>query len=165
MATAFIVIIFATLAAEAALSRRHERILRAEGAIEPPHDVYRAMQMAYPACFVALTAEALLRHGAALAAAPAGAMVFGTAKLLKYWAIASLGPRWSFRVLVLPGRPLVTRGPYRYLRHPNYLAVIGELAGTALTLGAPAAGIVSVLGFGVLIARRIAVEERALGLR
>ena len=48
--------------------------------------------------------------------------------------------RWSFRVLVLPGAPLVTTGPYRYLRHPNYLAVLGEFAGVALALAAPVTG-------------------------
>ena len=89
---------------EAARSRRNEAILRARGAVEPPGDVYAWMQIAYPGCFVAIVAEAALRQQPAGAAAVAGAVIFVLAKALKYWAIAALGDRWTFRVLVLPGR-------------------------------------------------------------
>jgi methyltransferase len=95
----------------------------------------------------------------------AGLVLFGVAKALKAWAIASLGPRWTFRVLVPPGDALVTRGPYRLLRHPNYLAVLGEIVGVALTVWAPITGALTLLGFGGLLVRRIAVEDRALGRR
>jgi methyltransferase len=91
--------------------------------------------------------------------------VFVLAKAVKYWAIATLGPRWTFRVLVPPRSTLVTGGPYRVMRHPNYLGVIGELAGFALMAHAAAAGTASVLMFAWLIARRIGVEERALRIR
>jgi methyltransferase len=76
--------------------------------------------------------------------------------------MAHLGPRWTFRVLVLPGAPLVRSGPYRLLRHPNYVAVIGEILAIAVALQAPAAGVIATLGFGWLIWRRIDVEKRAL---
>ena len=123
------------------------------------------MQWAYPACFVAMAVE-----GASSAASPgiravAGGAVFVAAKALKCWAIASLGTRWTFRVLVLPGVPLVTRGPYRWLRHPNYLAVVGELLGFAVVVGAPVTGVLSVIGFGALMLRRIRVEDSALDRR
>ena len=62
----------------------------------------------------------------------AGAVLFALAKGLKYWAIATLGDRWTFRVLVPPQSTRITSGPYRFLRHPNYAAVAGELAGMAL---------------------------------
>ena len=65
-------------------------------------------------------------------------------------------------MLVLPGAPLVVTGPYRLLRHPNYVAVIGEIVAVAVALQAPVAGVVAALGFGWLIRRRIVVEERAL---
>lgn len=89
--------------------------------------------------------------------------MFGLAKALKGWAISSLGTRWTFRVLVPPGDRLVASGPYRFLRHPNYLAVGGEIAGAALLVGAFFSGVVFLAGFGWLMRRRIAVEERALG--
>jgi methyltransferase len=153
---------FVPMLAEARRSRRHERALRALGAVEPSDDVYQAMQIAYPACFVAMVAEAWVREVPLGWSFGAGAAVFVAAKAIKYWAIATLGHRWTFRVLVLPGRPLVTAGPYRLLRHPNYLGVAGELAGAALMAHAPLAGAVSLVGFGILLLARIRVEERAL---
>jgi len=88
--------------------------------------------------------------------------MFLAAKLLKLWAIATLGLRWSYRVLVLPGAPLIAAGPYAHLRHPNYLAVFGEITGFAMMMGAFWTGIGSILLFGVLVRRRIAIEENAL---
>ena len=85
-----------------------------------------------------------------------------SAKILKWWAILSLGPFWTFRVIVVPGVPLIVKGPYRWLRHPNYVAVMGELAGIAVAAGAPVSGFVAVVVFGALLIKRIAVEERAL---
>ena len=92
-----------------------------------------------------------------------GLAIFGLAKALKVWAISSLGWRWSYRVLVLPGQPLVSTGPYRFLPHPNYLAVVGEMIGVSLIVWAPITGILSLLGFGRLMIARIGVEDRALG--
>jgi methyltransferase len=92
-----------------------------------------------------------------------GLGVFGVAKALKIWAISTLGIRWTFRVLILPGAPLITAGPYAFIRHPNYVAVAGEMAGIALLVCAPVTGTLAVLGFGALMRRRIAVEDRALG--
>ena len=92
----------------------------------------------------------------------AGLVLFGWAKALKFWAMTHLGARWTFRVLVLPGAPLVATGPYRLLRHPNYVAVMGEIVAVAVALQAPVAGVAAALGFGWLIRRRIVVEERAL---
>jgi methyltransferase len=91
-----------------------------------------------------------------------GVIVFALAKAIKYWAIATLGSRWSFRVLVPPASSLIQRGPYRFMRHPNYLGVMGELAGMAIISQSIIAGSLSVLVFAVLIAKRIRVEERAL---
>lgn len=147
---------------EARVSATHEKALRARGATEAPDDVYGAMRIAYPAAFVVMGAEGMWRG---LPAGPwivAGAIVLLAAKALKYWAITALGDRWTFRVLVVPRAPLVTSGPYRHLRHPNYLAVLGEFAGFGTLLGAPIASILTTLGFSVLLRRRIEVEERAL---
>ena len=153
---------FVPMLVEARRSRRNERTLRTLGAIEAAGDVYRAMQLAYPACFVAMVAEAFVRDVSLERSFAAGAIVFVAAKAIKYWAIATLGDRWTFKVLVLPGHPLVTAGPYRLLRHPNYVGVVGELVGAALMAYAPLAGAASVLVFGVLLLARIRVEERAL---
>ena len=160
-----LLVAFGPMLFEARLAARHDRALRAGGAVEPPDDVFQWMQVVYPAVFVAMVAEALFRPHRADAPAFAGGCLFALAKALKYWAIASLGPRWTFRVLVPPHSNLVTGGPYRFMRHPNYLGVIGEIAGFALMAHAVLTGPASVLIFAWLIARRIGVEERALHIR
>lgn len=158
-------IAFVPMLLEAWRSAANERRLRAAGAIEPAGDVYAAMQFAYPACFLAMVLEAWMRGHAIGAPVVAGGAVFAGAKALKYWAIAVLGERWTFRVLVPPQSERTLRGPYRVFRHPNYAAVVGELVGFALLARAPVAGALAVAGFGVLLVVRIRVEERALGLR
>ena len=147
---------------EMQLSRFNERRLRAQGAAEPADDVYRTMAWAYPASFVAMAAEGALFGPPPGTTTLIGVALFGLSKALKFWAIASLGPRWTFRVLVPPGATLVTGGPYSVVRHPNYVAVVGELVSMALMVGARVSGPVAVLFFAWLIMRRIRVEERAL---
>jgi methyltransferase len=158
-------LVFIPMLLEAVVSRRNERELRAMGATEPADDVFHLMQLAYPAAFLAILAEGWLRGPRMDTLVPAGFAIFVGAKLLKYWAVISLGPRWTFRVLVPPGSSLVVLGPYRMLRHPNYIAVMAELVGAALIAHALIAGVCAVVVFALLIRRRIFVEERALGLR
>ena len=157
--------VLAVMAGEAVLSAHNASVLRARGAVEPHGDVYRLMQWAYPLGFIAMALEGAARGPSPPPVMLAGLVVFGAAKALKAWAISSLGPRWSFRVLVPPGEPPVVRGPYRLISHPNYLAVAGEIVGVALIVGALVSGGVTVVGFGWLMLRRIAVEDRALGRR
>ena len=160
-----VAIAFVPMLAESARSSSNERRLRAAGAVEPADDVFGAMRLVYPACFVAMIIEAWVRRRGMTGVAAAGLVIFALAKSLKYWVIYTLGERWTFRVLVPPGSQRTLSGPYRFLRHPNYLAVIGELGGFALTAGAWSSGIASLLAFGALLRARIRIEERALGLR
>jgi methyltransferase len=157
-----LVLAFVPMAFEARLAARHDRALRLAGAAEPRDDVFPVMQVAYPTAFLGMALEAATRNSRVNAICFAGIVVFTLAKAIKYWAIATLGPRWTFRVLVPPASTRIAHGPYRFMRHPNYLGVIGELAGMALIAGAPVAGAASVVVFVVLIAARIRVEERAL---
>jgi methyltransferase len=85
------------------------------------------------------------------------------AQALRYWAAASLGDRWNVRVLVVPGAPPVTKGPYRFVRHPNYLAVIVEMLALPIYCGAPRTAVFATLGNALLLAGRIRIEEGALG--
>jgi len=148
---------------ELILSRSNEKTLRRRGAIEPAGDVYRTLAWAYPMMFVVMAIEGAFGGPPPGAMAAAGVLVFLVAKVLKFWAIATLGTRWTYRVLVPPDAPLVTSGPYAWVRHPNYLAVFGEIAGIAMLVGAPFTGAISLITFGGLVRKRIAVEERALG--
>ena len=165
-------VIVGLMLAETAVSRRHEQQLRARGALEPPGDPYRALALLYPAAFVVMGIEGAWRAAQPApapidaAAAPAwflsGLILFVASKALKYWAIAALGDRWSFRVLVEPGVPLVASGPYRYVTHPNYIAVVGELVGAAMMDGALVTGPVMTAAFGLALAARVRFENGVL---
>lgn len=154
-------IVFVMMGLEAARAARNERRQRARGGIEPPGDVYSVMRLAYPLAFAVMGIEGWWR-GAHGYAAWAGAVVFGTAKALKWWAIVALGDCWTFRVVVVPGATRIHAGPYRWLTHPNYIGVIGELIGVAWWVHAPVSGPIVVAGFGLLILARLRVERRAL---
>lgn len=151
------------MAGEAVLSAFNERALRQRGAIEPPGDVIALMRWAYPGAFIAIGVEGALSGPAPPNVLMGGLALFGLAKALKIWAISSLGSRWSYRVLVVPGEALVTTGPYRFIAHPNYLAVVGEIISAALIVWAPIAGTLATIGFGWLMIQRMTVEDRALG--
>jgi len=154
--------VFGTMLIEARRAARNERAQRARGGVEPADDVYGLMRIAYPVAFAAMLAEGVLGAPASPAVVAAGLAVFAAAKALKWWAILTLGPFWTFRVIVVPDAPLVRGGPYRWLRHPNYVGVVGELAGVAVAAAAPVSGVAAITGFGVLLFKRIRVEERML---
>ena len=161
-ALAIAVVVFAAMIVEARRAARNDRAQRRQGGIEPPGDVYKWMRLLYPAAFAAMIAEGVWRGAPPGGVAAGGAIVFAGAKLLKWWAIVTLGPFWTFRVIVVPGRALVSRGPYRWLRHPNYVGVVGELVGVALMTGAVIAAPVISAIFTALLLKRIRIETRAL---
>ena len=157
-----LVVVAAIMLLETRVSRANELRLRAQGAVEPAGDVYRIMQIAYPSAFVLMALEGALTGPRPGLTTVVGALVFLLAKGLKFWAIASLGPRWTFRVLVPPGAVSVTSGPYSLISHPNYVAVVGELVGMAVLVGARVTGPFATALFGMLMWRRIRIENDAL---
>lgn len=163
MLIALCLLVFLPMLIEARLAARNERGQRARGGIEPPADVYAMMRVAYPGAFLVMIGEGAVRGTPAPTVVAVGALLWIAAKALKWWAIRSLGPAWTFRVIVVPGARLVGSGPYRYLRHPNYVAVVGELVAVALMAGARVMGPLATGLFCLLILRRIAVEHRSLG--
>jgi methyltransferase len=85
---------------------------------------------------------------------------------IRVWVLATLGRRWTTRIIVLPGVPLVTTGPYRFVSHPNYLVVIGEIATLPLCLGLPWYALIFSVANLAVLAIRIRAEDGALaGLR
>jgi methyltransferase len=164
-------VVIGLLLAETRISVRHEAALRERGAVEPPGDVYRGLAIVYPLAFLLMGAEGLWR-AVSRVDAPVGAMapawwvagigLMVASKALKYWAIANLKDRWTFKVLVLPGAPLVRTGPYRYVDHPNYIAVCGELSAMALMMSAWMTGPVMALAYAIALRTRLRVETRAL---
>jgi methyltransferase len=162
IALAALAVVAALMLVELWISTRNERLLLSRGALAAHDPVYGTMRWAYPAVFVAMAGEGVLSAPAPRSLVLAGAAVFLGAKLFKFWAIAALGGRWTYKVLVLPGVPLVTSGPYRFIRHPNYVGVVGELIGMALITEARFTGAAGVVFFSWLLSRRIRAEEQAL---
>ena len=162
IAAAALLVVLLFMLGELKVSTRNERLLRTRGAVEPPDPVYSTMRWAYPAVFVAMTVEGMLFGPAPRRVLVAGIAIFAIGKVIKLWAIATLGERWTYKVLVLPGVSLVTGGPYRFVRHPNYVGVVGELVGMALITSARVTGPLALAFFSWLLLRRIQAEDRAL---
>jgi methyltransferase len=139
------------------LSYRNTRRLLAHGAIEVGAHHYPFIVSLHAAWLLALWAWAR-DQDVNLTALAAYLVLQG----LRLWALVALGPRWTTRIIVLPGKPLVASGPYRFVSHPNYAVVVGEIALLPLALHLPRLALVfTILNLAVL-AVRIRVERRAL---
>ena len=88
--------------------------------------------------------------------------LFGLVELGRIWVLATLGKRWTTRIIVVPGETLVRRGPYRFLNHPNYAVVVGEIALLPLVFGLWRTAIIFSLLNAVVLTIRIRAENRAL---
>jgi len=149
--------------AELRLARRHQQALLARGGIEVAPGHYRVMVLLHAAFLTACPLEVwLLRRPFRPALGAAMAALLAAAQALRYWAIAALGERWTTRIVCLPGAPLVTAGPYRFLRHPNYLAVVVEMAALPLLHGAWLTAAVFSAANALVLRVRIRQEEWAL---
>jgi methyltransferase len=148
---------------ELRLSRRHARKLLARGGVEAGQRHLPWMILLHAAFLLACPAEVLLLHRPLIPALAAPAfLAFLAAQALRYWAIATLGERWTIRVIALPGAPPVLRGPYRWIRHPNYSGVVVEFLAIPLIHTAWLTALVGSLLNGVLLTARIRAEETLL---
>lgn len=161
---AFLALLYAERGLELLISRRHARLAFAAGGMETGQGQYRVMVAIHAVFPLACAGEVLALHrtfpGALGFAALASALA---AQALRWWAAATLGRRWSTRIIVVPGARPVTSGPYRYLRHPNYLAVMLEAATVPLIHAAWLSAIVFVAANAALLSVRVPAEERAMG--
>lgn len=150
---------------ELVLARRNARIVRAWGAIEHAAEQLPWFVALHAAFSLALVCEVLALRTRPGPAWPAWLAALVAAEALRYAAIRALGPWWNVRILVRPGAAPVRRGPYRWLRHPNYVAVVVELAALPMLFGAWRTAVAFSAANLILLAWRIPAEERALGLR
>ena len=88
--------------------------------------------------------------------------LFAMLLIARFWVIATLGPRWTTRIIALPDAPLVKEGPYRFLNHPNYWVVIGEIAVLPLVFGLPWVALIFTALNGIVLWIRVREENRAL---
>ena len=149
--------------AELLLSRRNAARAFARGATETGQTHYRVMA-AFHTCFL-IACAALASRMETWPGTFGWMALFGAllAQGLRYWAIATLGDRWNVRVITLPGAPPITSGPYRWVRHPNYIAVALELLFVPLIFGGWGVALAFSVGNALLMLTRIRVEEAALG--
>lgn len=93
-------------------------------------------------------------------------VIFLLLQVLRVWVLATLGPRWTTRIIVQPGLPLVAKGPYRWISHPNYVVVVGEISVLPLCLGLPWVALAFSIANAAVLTIRIRAENAALlGLR
>jgi methyltransferase len=149
--------------AELVVSARHARRLRARGGVEVGRGHYRPMVAVHASFLLACAAEALAWPSPPPPIAAVALAVAALAQALRWWAIATLGERWTTCVIALPSAPPVTRGPYRFVRHPNYVAVVLEMAAVPLAYGSWRTALVFSAVNAVVLAVRVRAEERALG--
>ncbi|MGB8274468.1 MAG: isoprenylcysteine carboxylmethyltransferase family protein [Alphaproteobacteria bacterium] len=91
--------------------------------------------------------------------------LYGALLLFRVWVMASLGPYWTTRIVTMPGAPLRANGPYRWLNHPNYLLIAGELAVAPLIFGAWQIAAVALVAHAIVTRQRIALEDKVLAER
>jgi methyltransferase len=148
---------------ELVVSERNRRWSLAHGGVESGTGHYPVMVLLHSGLLVGALAEVLLLDRPFLPwlGWPMLALVV-VAQLLRWWCITTLGHQWCTRIVVVPGSPTVTSGPYRWLRHPNYLAVVVEGFALPLVHTAWVTATVFTAANAVLLRTRIAAEEEAL---
>jgi methyltransferase len=143
--------------AELFLARRNTAALLAKGAFEVAPKHYSAIVLMH-----VLWLASLWIFGAARTVDPSWLAVFLALQVLRAWTLKTLGPRWTTRIIILPGAPLVANGPYCFLSHPNYLVVVGEIAVLPLCLGLPWVALLFSGANAILLSIRIRAETIAL---
>jgi methyltransferase len=151
---------------ELGISGRNSNRMLAHGGLESGQGHYRTMVAMHGAWLLACAFESIAIPRTISPILSTGALTMAAgAQALRYWAIWTLGERWNTRIIVIPGAMPVTGGPYRFLRHPNYVAVMIEIAAIPLIR----ANWYTAVGFSIanamLMAVRIPAEERAMGAR
>jgi methyltransferase len=148
---------------ELAITRRHAARLAARGGVVAGQGHYRWMVLLHTSLLVAAPLETwALGRPFVPPLAAATTLLVVLSMTLRYWVIATLGDRWTTNVVVVPGEPPVEGGPYRFLRHPNYLAVVLEVAALPLVHTAWLTALAFSVANAFLLRRRIRVEEEAL---
>ena len=142
---------------ELVISRANTRKLLAGGAVEVAPRHYPLIIAVHAAWLLSLWVFG--RDQPVNVVALAGYLIL---QCLRFWVIWTLGSRWTTRIIVLPGQPLVSAGPYRFLSHPNYTVVAGEIAVLPLVLGLPLLAVLFSILNAAVLAIRIRAENRAL---
>jgi methyltransferase len=148
---------------ELRISRRRQQALRARGVAPVPEPHFRAMVSLHSAILLGSALEPWLADRRPIAAVSVAALVVLVAAVaLRQWVIATLGPHWNVQVMDSLSLGVVATGPFRFIRHPNYLAVFLELAALPLVTGAWLTAAVGTAAHVWVLYHRIRVEEASL---
>lgn len=161
VAYAIIALVILQRFGELVLANRNTQKLKARGAIEIGAQHYRYIVLLHMAWLMAV----LWLIPSPLVIYWGWIVVFLLLQAARVWVIASLGPYWTTRIISLPGVPLVKRGPYRFVRHPNYLVVAGEILALPLAFGEIWVAIVFSIVNAAVLYWRIRQEETGLVTR
>lgn len=156
-AVALLLFVTAQRAAELLLARRNTARLLARGAHEVAPGHYPLIVVVHAAWLAAPWI-----YGRDNPVQPFWLAIYAMLQVLRVWILTSLGARWTTRIIILPGAPLVARGPYRFMRHPNYALVAAEIAVLPLALGLPPLALLFSVLNALVLAIRLRAEERAL---
>jgi methyltransferase len=140
-------------------ARQNEARLFVAGGVEYGHSHLRLMMLLH---FVWLLCMWLLAYDSSVQ--PVFFALFILLQIARFWVLFTLGRRWTIRVIVITGEKLVSSGPYRWLRHPNYAIVVGEIAVVPLALGLPFYALLFSLLNAILLSIRIPQENAALAV-
>lgn len=139
------------------LARRNTRVLLAHGALEFSPGHYPLIVLLH-----AFWLAGLWWWGWQMPLNMVWLAIFILLQILRVWVLTTLGPRWTTRIIVQPGLSLVTSGPYRWISHPNYVVVVGEIAVLPLCVGLPGYAVVFSLANAAVLIIRIRAENAAL---
>ncbi|MDO3395479.1 isoprenylcysteine carboxylmethyltransferase family protein [Nocardioides sp. SOB44] len=149
--------------AELVVSKRNAAWSFARGGVETGQGHYPVMVVLHSGLLVAMLVEAyVVRPDVPLALAASMLVLVVASQALRWWCIATLGPRWNTRVIIVPGLPPVTGGPYRFFSHPNYVAVVVEGAALPLLHLSWITALVFTVANAALLTVRLRVEDAAL---
>jgi len=165
MTAAVIVVIIVVIQrlSELRLARRNYAWSMKHGGVEVGGAHYRLFVVLHSSWLVSILVESLLRNPPLPAWWPLFLGVIVAAQFLRYWVITTLGYRWNTRIVVFENKTTIHSGPFRYLKHPNYVAVALELFFIPALLGAWYSAVVfSIFNAALLLLIRIPMEERAL---
>jgi len=143
--------------AELVIAQRHTAALLAKGAYEVGAEHYPVMVAIHAAWLAGLW---VLAPG--ITPSLIGLAVFAALQLGRLWVLTTLGERWTTRIIILPGSPLVAKGPFRFLSHPNYAVVTGEIAVLPLAFGLTGFAVVFTVLNAAILYVRIGAENAAL---
>ena len=148
--------------AELILAKQNEQWMKNQGAIEVGKDHYKWFVLVHSFFFISLILESMHFNETATFSLIYFSL-FVITQLIRFWCIATLGRYWNTKIIVLPGAKLIKKGPYRYIKHPNYIIVGLELIIIPLLFGAYMTAFIFITLHLILLRTRIPIEEEALG--